>query len=386
MVLVEDLAGVARCRGCPRSPSTRAGRPATRGRCGSRRTRRRPAAASRAARARARPAFCASSGRPASSIRSRSSLTSACCSSPSPSSSWIAFSCWRRKYSRWPLSISDSTWDWILEPSWTTSSSRVRISERRRSRLVDVDLLEQLLLLLGRDPQGAGDQVGERRGLVDVGDGELQLLGQVGDLLDDLAEGALDVAGQRLELGRWLEHVGHRLDPRDQVGLLGDVVEDPDPLAALDQDAQRAVGDLHHPGDGAGDADVVEVVRARARRARGPCEATIASIRLPERTSLTSLIERSCPTASGVSVSGIGDRLPQRQDRAARRAAARARRDCLLDVGDLDDLELGSLDVGHRQCALPRRGRPLLGALDRDLAGGLRQPRVGSSTRRIPSS
>ena len=67
--------------------------------------------------------------------------------------------------------------------------------------LGDVDLLEQLLLLLGRDPQGAGDQVGERRRVVDVGDRELELLRQVGDLLDDLGEGALDVAGQRLELG-----------------------------------------------------------------------------------------------------------------------------------------------------------------------------------------
>ncbi len=66
----------------------------------------------------------------------------------------------------------------------------------------DVHLLEQLLLLLGRDPQRAGDQVRERRGVVDVGDRELELLGQVGDLLDDLGEGALDVAGQRLELGR----------------------------------------------------------------------------------------------------------------------------------------------------------------------------------------
>ena len=64
-----------------------------------------------------------------------------------------------------------------------------------------VDGLEQLLLLLGGDAQRAGDQVGERRGLVEVGDGELKLLGQVGDRLDDLAEGALDVAGQGLELG-----------------------------------------------------------------------------------------------------------------------------------------------------------------------------------------
>ena len=71
--------------------------------------------------------------------------------------------------------------------------------------LGDVDLLEQLLLLLGADPQGAGDQVAERRRVVDVGDRHLQLLGQVGDLLDDLREGALDVAGQRLQLGAGLD-------------------------------------------------------------------------------------------------------------------------------------------------------------------------------------
>ena len=88
----------------------------------------------------------------------------------------------------------------------------------------DVDLLEQLLLLLGRDPQRPGDQVRERRGLLDVGDRELQLLGQVGDLLDDLGEGALHVAGQCLELRRVLDVVGQCFDPRDQVRLLGDVV------------------------------------------------------------------------------------------------------------------------------------------------------------------
>ncbi len=56
-------------------------------------------------------ALRASSGSSSSWSRSRSSLTSACWSSPSPSSSWIAYSCWRRKYSRWPFSISDWTWD-----------------------------------------------------------------------------------------------------------------------------------------------------------------------------------------------------------------------------------------------------------------------------------
>ena len=45
--------------------------------------------------------------------------------------------------------------------------------------LGDVELLEQLLLLLGAEPQRAGDQVAERARVVDVGDHDLELLGQV---------------------------------------------------------------------------------------------------------------------------------------------------------------------------------------------------------------
>ena len=60
--------------------------------------------------------------------------------------------------------------------------------------------------------------------------------------------------------GRLLDHVGHLADPRDQVGLLGDVVGRCDPLGALDQDPDRPVGHLQHPRDDAGHADVVELV------------------------------------------------------------------------------------------------------------------------------
>ena len=124
----------------------------------------------------------------------------------------------------------------------------------------DVVLLEQLLLLLGRDPQRAGDQVAERRGVVDVGDRQLQLFRQVRDLLDDLREGPLHVAGQGLQFGRLLVAlVGQLADPGDQVGLLGDVGPEPHPLGSLDEDPQAAVGDFHHPRDDADDADVVEI-------------------------------------------------------------------------------------------------------------------------------
>ena len=66
--------------------------------------------------------------------------------------------------------------------------------------LGDVALLEQRLLLLGLDPQRARDQVRERRRVVEVGDRELELLGEVGDLLDDARERLLDVAHQRRQL------------------------------------------------------------------------------------------------------------------------------------------------------------------------------------------
>ena len=75
-----------------------------------------------------------SSGMPEASTFWRSSLISACCGSSSPSSRWIAFSCSRRMYSRWVLSISDLTSDWIRPFSsrisiwrarnWLTSLSR----------------------------------------------------------------------------------------------------------------------------------------------------------------------------------------------------------------------------------------------------------------------
>ena len=329
-----------------------------------------------------------SSGSSAASIRSRSSAISACWSSCSPSSSWIAFICWRRKYSRWPLSISDSTWDWILVPRRTTSSSRVRISERRRSRLATSTSSSSCLLLLDRDPQRAGDQVAERRGLVEVGDGELQLLGQVGDLLDDLAEGVLDVAGQRLELGRGLDHVGDRLDAGDQVGVLGDVVVDLDPLAALDQDAQGPVGDLHHPRHRAGDADLVQVVGPRGVvlgvLGGDHRQHPVAREHVVDELDRALLADRQ----RGQRV-GEGDRLAQRQHR--QRVGERLLvADRVLGVRDLDDLDLGQFGLGGAA-----RSQRLGSLVVCHLVSGVRSigtwravcsSRIGSSIRRMPSS
>jgi hypothetical protein len=124
-----------------------------------------------------------------------------------------------------------------------------------------VALLEQPLLVLGLDPQRRGDHVRQLGGVVHVGDRQLELLGEVRQLLDDPRERGLDVAHERLELGRGDDLVGHLGDAGDEVRLGGDEVAELDPLPALDEDAHRAVGHFQHPGHHADDAHAIEVVR-----------------------------------------------------------------------------------------------------------------------------
>ena len=66
--------------------------------------------------------------------------------------------------------------------------------------LLHVGRLEQLLPLLRLQPQRRGDQVRERRRVVDVGGSELELLGQVRRHPDDLRELLLHGSRQRLHL------------------------------------------------------------------------------------------------------------------------------------------------------------------------------------------
>ena len=153
-------------------------------------------------------------------------------------------------------------------PISTSSSSRARISESRLQPLRHVQLLEQPLLLLGLDAQRSGDHVRQLRRVVDVRDRQLELLGQVRELLDDAREGGLDVALEPLELRRRHELVGQLRDARDEVGLRGHEVPELHALAALHEDADRAVGHLHHPRDDADDAHPVELVRAGRLRLR----------------------------------------------------------------------------------------------------------------------
>ncbi len=179
--------------------------------------------------------------------------------------------------------------------------------------------------------------MGERRGVVDVGDGELELLGQVRDLLDDLAEGALDVAGQRLQLRAGIDDVRHLLDRRDQVGLGGDEAAEADPLGPLDEDPDRAVRDLQHPGDDAGDADPLDVVGTGLVQlgvlGGDHDEAAVAGEDVVDQLDRALLADRERGQRSRV-----GDHVAKRQDRE-RLGQLAALRDRVLDLLRGDDLD-----------------------------------------------
>ena len=233
----------------------------------------------------------------------------------------------------------------------------------------DVALLEQGLLLLGGDPQRARDQVRERGRVVEVRDRELELLGQVRDVLHDLPERLLHVAHQRGQLRALGELVGRGRDLGDEVGLLGRVAGDRDARPGLDEDPQRPVRHLEHPRDGPGDADRVQVA--------GP---GLVELGLPAQH------EREHPVAAEHVVDeldrallpdgerrqrvGEGDGVAQRQDRS------RAGSSGAVPSATSSPPAAGGADLDHP--APPARR-----------AGAVRMPigpTIGSSTVRTPSS
>src|SRR4051794_3278639 len=128
--------------------------------------------------------------------------------------------------------------------------------------LRQVALLEQPLLLLGLDAQRAGDHVRQLRRVLEVGHGDLQLLGQVGDLGDDLREHRLHAAVEGLELVGLVHDVRGLLDAGDQVWLGPHEALQRAPLRPVDQDPEGAVCPLHQAGPPARHADAVDVVGA----------------------------------------------------------------------------------------------------------------------------
>ncbi len=118
-----------------------------------------------------------------------------------------------------------------------------------------VDLAQQALLLLDRERQARGQQVGQPARLLRVDRRDLQLLGDLLALVDHPLKEPVDVMHQRIELDAPLDDVFVRLDPADQVGLGLHDADQPRPVLPLADDPRRAVGELEHLQDQA-DADV----------------------------------------------------------------------------------------------------------------------------------
>ena len=170
--------------------------------------------------------------------------------------------------------------------------------------LLDVRQLEQVLLLLGLDAHRRGDEVAERARVVDVRGGELQLLGQVRDERDHAARrGSGRCASAPRPRATRSSSSGSGENSATRYGSSPTRSVEVDALDALDEDAQRPVGDADQLVDDRRRADLVEVVEA-GRLGSSFFTATSASSRSPATTSSISLIDRSWPIASGVIDSG----------------------------------------------------------------------------------
>ena len=320
-----------------------------------------------------------SSGRSIAASCSRSSLASAADSSNSPSSSWIALSCWRRTNSRCVRSISDCTWLWISEPIEMTSSSRASTSVRRRRRRATlVSSSSACFCSVGSRSEP------EMRWLSALGSSTLATAicsssGRYGHRLDDLRERLLDVAHERRQLGRLLDDVGQLGDLGDEVGRLARPAVDAHALGALDEQAQRPVGHLEHPRDDADDADVVELVRAGLLElglaAGDHDEHAVAGEHVVDELDRALLADRQRRQRVGER-----HRLAQRQDRQRRRQLPRdADLDLLRGAAVADDVDHES--ARRRSCGSAAEPPRSIGTLRARASTSA----SGSSTRRIPS-
>ena len=144
---------------------------------------------------------------------------------------------------------------------------------RSRSRSPTSACSSSALLLLGLDAaasrrRGGRARSGRRRSRPRAASSS----GRYGTSAITRPNSVLDVAGQRLDLGRLLDAVGHLARTRRRgTGSSWTRALEPDAADALDEDPQRPVGDADHLVDDGGGADLVEVVparRARPRRSR----------------------------------------------------------------------------------------------------------------------
>ena len=114
----------------------------------------------------------------------------------------------------------------------------------------DVDLAQQALLLLDRERQARGQQVGQPARLARVDRRDLELLGDLLALVDHPLEEPVHVVHQRVELDPLLDDLLARLDlGRSGRARSATTLDQPGPVLPLADDPGRAVGELEHLED-----------------------------------------------------------------------------------------------------------------------------------------
>ncbi len=259
-----------------------------------------------------------------------------------------------------------------------TSSSRARISASRRSRLATSTSSSSACFSSVGRRSDAGDEVAQRAGVVDVGDRDLQLLGQVRDRSTIRVNVCLHVARQRRELGR----SRRRRPAARRRGRRGTAARAPSRVtrtrwAPWTSIAQRAVGHPDHARDGADDADARRGPSGAGCSSRALREATMTSMRSPPSDVVDEPDRALLPDGERRQRVGERDGLAQRQHRQHRRepAAWRPRgRPARPPPG-----------AGPRSRARPAVAVARARTVDRHRPRRGSGRTSGSSTRRIPS-
>ena len=122
-----------------------------------------------------------------------------------------------------------------------------------------VELDQQRLLVGDLDLDVRHHRVGQLARVLDLGELDGGLGGQLAVALGVVLELGDDRTHQRLDLLPLGHVVGNRLDRRRQMGTAGVELAQPGARAALDQHAHGAVGQLQQLQHGGGDADLVQV-------------------------------------------------------------------------------------------------------------------------------
>ena len=181
-------------------------------------------------------------------------------SSPSPSSSWIAFSFWRSTASRWCLENSSRTCESIFCFTLMSSTLRCSSTSRRRSRSATSSSTSSEARSSGDRSTVAATMSPRRAGILVLVEHLRRLVRDVGRDGDQLLGHVVDRHAEAVDLDRVLADLDQRLVRGDQVRLLLHEAGHAAPLGPAQHGGDAVLGGLDDADHLALDADGVEVL------------------------------------------------------------------------------------------------------------------------------